>query len=278
MASDKSSSSFFSILQGDYAVWQSQVLLSVFYDDPATRKDIVPPQSFRSLINENVIIPARVQDSQDILHGLAAKILQSASLPPKDNVEVFLSAYENFQNALQRLDQDSLLADNGVDLQTGLRSKTVMIPELERELERRTRRGQPFCIVLSRIDGDVARKTPENIALAVQCIEKTIRNFDDAYVTGDGEFLSSLKHSDDKGGMKFVVRLNESLKAKEGVQFTMSSFVAEPLPGDNIQQLIDNIKIDLNKLASAENGVAGQYEDLSPLARYVKSLKDEQKV
>ncbi len=277
MASDNSSSSFFSILQGDYAVWQSQVLLSVFYDELSARKEIIPPQSFRSLINEKVKIPDRVQDSQDILHELAANLLQSAELPPKENVETFLSAYENFQNALQRLDQDSLLADNGIDSQTGLRSSVVMLPELERELERRARRGQPFCIVLSRIDGEVARKTPENIALAVQCIEKTIRSFDDAYVTDDGEFLSSLKHSDDKGGIKFVARLNEALKGKEGVQFTMSSFVAEPLPGDDMNQLISNIKIDLDRLAKEEKGMAGQYEDISPLARYVQSLKDEKK-
>ncbi len=277
MIPDKTSN-LFSILQSDYATWQSQVLLSAFYDEPSLRKTITPPQSFRDITPEkNIRIPARVQDSQDILHGLADEILKSDGKPSKDSIETFLSTYENFQSALQRLDQDLLLADNGIDTQTGLRSGAVMISELARELERRTRRGQPFCIVLSRIDGEVARKTPENIILAAKCVEKTIRGFDDAYVTDEGEFLSSLKHSDDKGGMKFVVRLNNMLKDTAGVEFTMSSYVAEPLPGDDVVQLLSNIKNDLNKLTNEEQGALGQYEDVSPLARYIQSLKEDNK-
>lgn len=225
---------------------------------------------------EEFHIPSRVLDSQSILHQMASDILDAEEQPVRATVETFLVAYESFQNSLRRLEQDSLLADFGIDALTGLRSKSVMIPDLERELERRARRGQPFCFVVSRIDGETAQKDPEKIKKAAKCIEKTIRSFDDAYVTADGEFLSSLKHSDNNGGLKFVVRLNEILKNEEGVTFTMSSCVAEPLPGDNISQLIINVRKDLDDISSTSRSALGQYEDISPLSRYIQSIKDSQ--
>lgn len=277
MAIDKKSN-LFSVLQSDYAAWLSQFILSVFYEDTNSRQKIIPPQSFRKMyVDVPLRIPSRVQDAQDVLHEMADTILMGNGIPSKEKMSEFLMLYDSFHTALQRMNQDYLLADYGVDVLTGLRSSSVMLADLERELERRARRGQPFCIVLSRIDGESERKNPDYILTAAKCIEGTIRNFDDAYVTDEGEFLSCLKHSDDKGGMRFIARLNDALVNIGGGQITMSSFVAEPLPGDNISQLIENIRVDLNQLAQQTVGASGQYEDESPLSRYVRLLKDEKK-
>lgn len=265
---------YFANLQNDYASWLSQVLVSSFYEELSSRKNILPPHSVGEGGAEDLHVPSRILESQAVLHEMAKTFLDAEGKPPKESFETFLITYENFQTSLQRLEQDSLLADFGIDSLTGLRSKGVMVADLERELERRSRRGQPFCFVLSRIDGVEARKDEKNMVLAAKCIEKTIRSFDDAYVSAEGEILSCLKHSDDNGGLKFITRLNFILSKDENVKFTMSSFVAEPLPGDNITQLISLVRQSLDDLARKTNAAAGQYEDISPLSRYIQSLDE----
>lgn len=265
---------FFNALQSDYAAWLSQILLSSFYDDAADRKKVVFPQLLSNEAPEGVEIPSRILDSQGILHELAGKILNAPAKPTKENLEIFLATFENFQTALQKLEHGQLLADFGIDELTGMNTQDKMIPELQRELERRSRRGQPFCFVVSRIDGDENRKNPDNITLAAKAVQKTIRSFDDAYVTAAGEFISSLKHSDNNGGLKFVARLNYILKENEAIHFTMSSIVAEPVPGDSIPDLIANVRRELDSLTPDEKGLAEQYEEVSPLSQYLKSLKN----
>ena len=264
---------FFMTLQSDYAAWLSQILLSALYEDASARKKILFPDMLDNSENAAMNIPARVIESQVALHDLAKKILENDGRPSKEAMELFLVTFENFQTALQKLEHGQLLADFGIDELTGMYTKDKMIPELERELERRSRRGQPFCFVISRIDGADKIKDKNNVILAAKAIQKTIRSFDDAYINDEGEFISSLKHSDNNGGLKFVTRLNHILKANENIQFTMSSLVAEPMPGDSIPQLIENVRTELTNLASDGAGLAEQYAEVSPLAQYLKSLK-----
>lgn len=265
---------FFTTLQSDYAAWLSQILLSALYDEESARKQITFPESLQAHI-EQMKIPSRLVDSQGVLHELARKILGANGKPTKESMELFLVSFENFQMSLQKLEHGQLLADIGIDELTGMYTKDKMIPELERELERRARRGQPFCFVISRIDGTDATRNQENIILAAKAIQKTIRSFDDAYVSDEGEFISSLKHSDNNGGIKFVARLNHILKDNEAVKFTMSSLVAEPVPGDSIPQLIETVRRELKNLTNTEGGIAEQYEEISPLNQYLKSLKNK---
>ncbi len=266
---------FFSTLQSDYAAWLAQVLLSSFYDEFPVRQSIIFPALLSGTTENGLEIPSRTRDSQGILHELAHKILATEGKPSRDIMETFLATFENFQSALQKLEHGLLMADFGIDELTGMNTFEKMIPDLERELERRSRRGQPFCFVISRIDGDEPRQNPQNILLAAKCLQKTIRSFDDAYVSDTGEFLSSLKHSDNNGGLKFIVRLNSILRENHEVDFTMSSFVAEPLPGDNITDLVEHVRNDLEKSAVNTKSLTGQYEEISPLNLYLKNLKDQ---
>lgn len=266
---------FFSTLQSDYAAWLAQVLLSSFYDEFPVRQSIIFPVLLSGTTENGLEIPSRTRDSQGILHELAHKILATEGKPSRDIMETFLATFENFQSALQKLEHGLLMADFGIDELTGMNTFEKMIPDLEKELERRSRRGQPFCFVISRIDGDEPRQNPQNILLAAKCLQKTIRSFDDAYVSDTGEFLSSLKHSDNNGGLKFIVRLNSILRENHEVDFTMSSFVAEPLPGDNITDLVEHVRNDLEKSTVNTKSLTGQYEEISPLNLYLKNLKDQ---
>ena len=269
----------YSLILRDYATWFGEVMRTAFYStDAKQREGIVPPAiapalepHFQSI---NQTIPDQIFESEIYLAESTKKLLAGNKAPDADTFQKFWQAYEGMLGLLHRLEKDEVMAGSGIDPETGLRSAAVMLPDLERELERRARRGQPFCIALTRIDGDENNKDPEKRKLAVICLKKTVRSFDDAYVTGQGDFLVSLKHADVNGGLKFSVRLNDALKRNENVNFTMSCCVAEPMPGDNMEELITNTRVDLNHIAQLGAGASGQYEDLSPLSRYVQSLKD----
>jgi diguanylate cyclase len=265
---------FFSNIQSDYAAWLSQILLSVYYDSAESRKEIVFPKSLTPSMEGGVEIPSRIIDSQALVHELANDMLCHVDKPEKEKMETFLMTYESFVGSLQQLENGLLLADYGIDSLTGLGTFEKMMAELAKELERRARRGQPFCFALSRIDGEENRKIGQNIILAARAIKKTIRSFDDAYVMGEGEFLSSLKHSDNSGGLKYVSRLNAIIREDPEINFTMSSIVAEPIPGDNLNSMIERVKQDLLSVADGKKGMAEQYTEISPLSQYLKSLRD----
>lgn len=273
MAQERNSQ-FFSILQSDYAAWLTQVLLSALYEKSTERKQIIFPSMLSDNPDHNASIPSRVKDSQEILHELAKNILNSSEQLSRETMETFLVTFENFQSALQALENGIMYADFGIDELTGMFTQDRMFAELERELERRSRRGQPFCFVISQIDGENEKINTQNIIQAAKAIQKTIRSFDDAYIIEDGEFLSSLKHSDQSGGLKFVSRLNKILELELDAPFTMSSIVAEPLPGDSIAQLIRGAKDDLKARSIDSAGVTEEYKEISPLGKYLKSLKE----
>lgn len=268
-------SQFFSILQSDYAAWLSQILLASLYEEPSERKKVIFPALLTDVVDHDIAVPARVCDSQGILHELAKGILHSVSKPSREVMETFLVTFENFQSALQTLENGVIFADFGIDELTGMSTQEKMMIELERELERRSRRGQPFCLVISQIDGNEPEKNTQSVILAAKAIQQTIRSFDDAYVIGNGMFLSSLKHSDNNGGLKFVNRLNKILVGDLDVTFSMSSIVAEPMPGDNLHQMIEAVKMELKKLSSSESGIAEEYKEISPLGLYLKSIKEK---
>ncbi len=263
-------SQIFSDLQQSYTTWLARIVMSLFYGDRTQRDDTSCPD----LLPEES--PDLVRQNQMTLHEMAKELLRQEGLPSHDDMGSFLELFERVQLDLQRLEKGQIFADFGVDELTGFCCGDVILTELERELERRSRRGLPFSFALSRIDGpEDVRTNPVNIKLAAKHIRKTIRTFDDAYVMGAGEFLSHLKHADGDGGLRYVARLTDLLKSDPDVTFTMSSLVAEPVPGDNLKQLVDNVFRDLIKLSAEGQGKSEQYEEVSPLNRFIQSLKEK---
>jgi diguanylate cyclase len=261
---------------GDYSAWFAQVVRESFYRDSKMNQEKVlfPEPLFALLgIDEGDVSPAiaQMQRIQDDLHKSAEAILEGTRLPDIYDFDNFLQSYEGFMGRLQRLEIDSLLFDFGMDRTTGLRSASVMIADLERELDRRARRGQPFSVVVARLDTWSEENYEERVKLASAAIRDCMRSFDDAYVSGEGEFIVSLKHADASGGIRFVDRLQEFLQ-KSRTDFSMSFCVAEPLPGDNITDLVENVRGDLQQTIVRGGGVTKQYEDLSPLQRFLSTI------
>lgn len=263
-------SRIFSALRQNYTEWLSQVIIALFYTDSAQRGACVCPEIFPEDGHE------QIRENQVTLHDMAKELYRLETLPSREDMGLFLAMFDRMQSDLRRLEQGQMFAEFGIDEITGFRcGDDVILTELERELERRSRKGLPFSFAISRIDGpEEVRCNPDNIKLAAKNIRKTIRTFDDAYVMGSGEFLSHLKQADGDGGLRYVARLADFLKSDPHVNFTMSSLVAEPVPGDNLKQLVGNVFRDLIKLSAAGEGQSEQYEEVSPLNRFIQSLNE----
>lgn len=271
---------FHSVLQ-DYADWSSQVIRAAFYPEQVMKTTISTPKTIRTRLEElaqtrPTMSEATIEDvisQQDTLHAHAEKMLAGAARPDLETFDAFLHLYEEFSQRLDRYDIDSLLSDFGVDAGTGLRSAKIIIPDLERELERRARRGQAFSVVLGQIDAPDKIRLAEQLSVVAKAMRKCLRSFDDAYLSGPHEVLVSLKQTDNPGALRFVERLKSALQ-REDADFTMSFCIAEPMPGDDLNVLISNIRADLKGVAAESKGEAVEYEEISPLQRYVKSLTD----
>jgi diguanylate cyclase (GGDEF)-like protein len=285
----------------EHAEWFSRAVKRIFYP-PARGSRTAPlaaPAGF-----ENWVRDARAHDAfgKALLDGLeekykslqakAGKLMAAAAdsqeKPALEEFEAFVGLYEGFILGLRRVEQDCILAGNGIDPLSGLRSAAAMKKDLEKELERRARRGKPFCVVIARIDDYEhvsSAVSPGRLHEILQILGKQIklclRSFDDAYRLEDGEFLMSLKQTEQDGGSAAVERLRK-LMAKENITIlsrgeqkpmTMSYCVAEPLPGDTFDDLLKNMRSDLGKYNEGGNA-SFEFKEQSPLQRYVSDLKE----
>jgi diguanylate cyclase len=277
MSESHKSSLFYPILQ-DYADWSSQIIRATFYPEKILKSTINAPRplgpKLAELSSSHQISQAVIDEfltRQTELHAHVDTMLKIEGRPELEVFDKFLALYDDFSQRLDRFDVDSMLADFGVDTVTGLRNATVLIPDLERELERRARRGHPFSVVIGQVDNPDPAKMPEQIKLIAKGLRICMRSFDDAYLSGKNEFLVSLKQTDNAGALRFVERLKDVLANHEAT-FTMSFCAAEPMPGDDMNALLANVRNDLKELASQSSGEAVEYEEISPLQRFVKSI------
>ena len=86
-----------------------------------------------------------------------------------------------------------------------------------------------------------------------------------------------MKHADLLGSQAAINRLNHDIAAARipcpdttGKTVSVTTLVSEPSPGDDVDTLLANMKRDLEKVE--ESGAVIQYNDLSPLQRYIHSL------
>jgi GGDEF domain-containing protein len=268
-----------SLIIEDYAEWFSRIVKSSFYHDKKNSAALEAPKSFIEWLtttekNDQLdgAIIERLKQTHAYLLESAQKMLSSSTTPEVSVFDFFMQSYESFISRLIRFEIDILYATTGVDQDTGFRTGNILLQDLTREMDRRSRRGSPFSLCLTRIDGDWPdEKLRQHTKIAASSVQACIRSFDDVYRLNKNEFLISLKQTDNKGALKFVDRLNRELK-KNAAPFLMSSCVAEPIPGDDINELIDNIRKDLDRMIEKGQGGAGEYEDVSPLARFVNAI------
>jgi diguanylate cyclase len=279
----------------EHAEWFSRIIRQIFYPDLNVNAALLTaPDSFdhwaQEIQREDAIEEAALTRMLRLYDDMrvAAELLirQSGEYqgnPPKKQFDAFVILYDEFVAHLRRMERDMALSESGIDVLTGLRTRKVMTKDIERELERRSRRGRPFCLALARIDhyekikDHLSQQDHDAIMVAsAEIIKQCIRSFDDAYRLNDGEFLMCLKQTEMSGGSAGLNRLKKLLEehapyyriGNKEIRLSMSSCVAEPQPGDLIEDLITNMRADLDRYGG-DAETALEYFELSPLQRFV---------
>lgn len=286
----------------EHSEWFGRVVRHVAYPElDQNRQMLTIPDSYKKWAGEAQRSETVAYETLDRLgrvyndlQATATHLLQSTLPGNRPDVRLFdsfVTLYEEFVTHIRRLERDQALTDSGFDVLTGLRTRQVMTHDIERELERRARRGRPFCLALARIDHHDQIKAhlsqdDYNLLMkaAAAIIKQCIRSFDDAYHLADGEFLMSLKQTELLGGSASLNRLRKLLEEQapyytiKGKQhrLAMSSCVAEPQPGDSLEELLRNMRADLNKYEGEGEAVV-EYVELSPVLRFLSDLEDVSK-
>ncbi len=281
----------------DHTEWFHTLLQNLFYPEIEDKNiSVVKPNSFSAWVASvrgDGIIQEELIEKLVLLHGnlfnaadnLMVEAKQIKVKPEYKKFQTFLNMHEQFLHLLIRFERDFMLEGSGYDSFTGLRSPKVIKQDIERELHRLARRGQNFCIALAHIDNYEAIKEayPDGrdkvfIKEVADLIKLSIRSFDDAYYMGGCEFVLCLKQADMAGGIAALDRLSAELEKKninfdfangEKSKLSMSCCIAQPVQGDDVDELINNLKKDLAKI-DRQAGTVLEYYEVSPLQRYVQ--------
>jgi diguanylate cyclase (GGDEF)-like protein len=272
-----------------YNAWFASVLQLVFY--PPTSASNMAPALPDLLIPSLTTVEGLLSPEDRALLDKAYRALQAdadglcAAPPERGRFKKFTTQYGEFVRDLHAISQNRILEIWGLDVLTGLKNKNAMLEDMKQELERLARHGRAFSLALVQIDHyEVMRaRLPQAereaiIKSVTAMIRSCLRSFDGAYYIGEGEFVLSLKQATAAGGQKALERLRQKLE-KTDLSFacegrargvSLSCCVAEPLPEDNIEQVLSNLRNDLQGRDRDDGSVLVYYE-ISPLQRFVNS-------
>ncbi|MEM7650791.1 MAG: diguanylate cyclase [Pseudomonadota bacterium] len=250
------------------------------------------PQSFKKWIGTLSIdgfnIDGQYGKQKQALIKLHEELMGAAKASlDQETHKAFASAFQSFITQLQGFSQAVILEEWGLDILTGLKNNVVLKRDLSIELERLSREGHPFCVGLVRIDDfeniDAGLEQGNKIIKSVAgYVTKCLRSYDEGYRISRNHFVLCLKQSDIGGGRKALMRLTDILEdSKEtymhdGKQklLSVSSCVASPIPGDDMDQLIDDLHDNL-KTEATDTGEVLAHREMSPLERMVRKDSDE---
>lgn len=277
--------------------WYTDVIrAAVFFAGQLDTLDfeLDPPSAFLAYLKKNNELDALIQQSSierlDNLHQDLCKtghqIIQQAQNGEAITLELF-EKLEQFMDSytlqLRRIEEEILSTGVSIDPVTGLRSIAGMKDDLKREMDRRDRKNVPFCVCNADIDEnsysaeDFDRRSLEKLYKKIAVImSDMMRSFDDAYHLGKGEFIICLKHVDLLDACLVMERFKDevakaTVTADNGaiLQVTISCGIVEPIPGDEIDAILQNAK--QTRLEAQEEGgnLVFQYSEKSALARMV---------
>jgi len=274
----------------EHVIWYGRLMRAYF--ERRQEMEPVPPvftEWLSKAIDENTIsVPSADRASrihQGLVKAASAFALKATTwdINPLPEFNELTRHYEEFIQFMRSVEREQTLENSGVDERTGLRSFKVMNEDIKREMERKSRRGNPFCLILIKINNyDVSWAQEESYLLTIRKVSDQIRfclrSFDDAYYMGGEYFIAVLKQSDKLGAQAALSRFNDSVNQARIVvpngdgreEISISSVVAEPTEGDDIDKLIANMKRDLGGVD--ERGAVLQYNDVSPLQRYISTI------
>lgn len=282
-SSDSEKFEHLAMLLETYYRWFSKFMTAAMYpkdisDFEALTVPVQLPEVIRSF--EGSMSQVVIEDTitlydamLDVVNPLLGELRVERKQLPKDEIRDFLDSYEALISQIQRLQKFIFVEEGGLDNRTGLKNTQVMQEDLRLEMERIARLGDQFSLLMARLDGYEDHKSDEDIKVAVICIKKCMRPFDDAYYLGRGQFLISLKNTDTVGAHAAVNRLQIFLSTEEKNvnRFTMSYCLSELMAGDDVEEIMSNMREDLNAETGNQDAVLELVEK-SPLQRFVDNM------
>lgn len=271
----------------EYAAWFGDIAFQVAYLGDFAGEEpplISVPHSFQTWLDVpetqeslgSFILKdiAKVHEDMVRVAGLLMVTLKDKKKPSRKDFEDFKNLYNAFLMRLRRVEKDNAQEGSGIDPDTGLRAAAAIKSDMKEEMERLGRHGNPFALVICRIDRFAGQKDQDKAVKTVAGHVKTcMRSFDDAYYWGQGEFLLSLKHADKIGGKAAINRIQAALVEDEqkSVGMTMSYSLCEPTVGDTISDLLTNMREDLIEHMNEANIIL-ELTEVSALERYASQL------
>lgn len=280
-------------LSRQYQAWYATFLPSVLYPD---NKDFADARTALStdvldwltnIDQEMTMLSAvKVDFIKTLFTAMQSNVAALEKTPSEDGAEELVKNYTSFMAELCLAEEGEVLFRLGIDKATGLRSRAVITPDLERELDRFQRHGGAFCAAIARMDqfeeiGGLYGKDGQQkyLTLTADIIKESLRSFDEGYYIGEGEFVLCFKQADITGGMAALERLRRVLDEKshtiniEGkdVPLSLACCVVEPYPGDDVAKLMKNLREDLQNIEKSEGGGVLEFLDESPLQRFAKN-------
>lgn len=270
----------------DYMEWFGNMAMHTAYHDTlnVTDKLKIPSSLIGWLEDEknsadiSPSVTKPIIDMNNSLLQISDQMIENIQQGKKPEHEDFLelkNIYSFLLGSIRRLEKDSAMKGDGTDDITGLRPASAIKNDLDREMERLSRNGNPFALVVGRIDDfDDMANVEEALVITSDNIRRSLRPFDDAYYLENGQFLLSLKHADMVGAEAAVLRIQQYLEIdeKNPNKITLSCCMSEPVTGDEIKVLIKNMENDLNE-NSENDGAVLKFLDISPLERFIGKTK-----
>jgi diguanylate cyclase (GGDEF)-like protein len=272
----------------EYQRWHTAVVKSLLLNGPKPDAPKKMIDWLNDLSLKNIDLDGRYASKAELLRQKHQVLVAMSGVVNQDadkQLDTFLSEYVIFMNEMQSFCQAVLLEQWGLDVLTGLKNKAVLHRELAVEMERLSREGYPFCLGLARIDhfDDISKAVDAEKAESVikgvsDLVLKSLRSYDEAFRVSRNHFIMCLKQSDLVGGQKGLERLRDLMEAAEitvnlngeDKLVSLSCCVAAPLPGDDVDDLIDNLYVDLDKQIKDDGSVLA-YQEMSPLERFMKT-------
>lgn len=282
-----------------YLGWQKNLMKAIH--NPAEIKDItaIPvPQEFIAWANDfpkssgynTMVEELRAHETE--MHSVAGAIMAKAMIAAEpgqiDNslVDRIATLYERFFLNLKHLEMRLIEGSSSMDKETGLYDKEALIHDYAKDMERLTRYDHPFCLIMGKIngysEGQTAMLQDKELSLtkiAAYLLRSTIRTFDEAYRIGENEFVLSCKVIQKAGGFAITRRIEKlianrdiSVTAPDGAQvpLALSFCVADPVHGDELDDLLANMRSDLNRYdGEADSTTSIELSEQSPLERFI---------
>lgn len=272
--------------------WHAAVLQQALFPAAAKTAEIKIPEIFvnwcaenahRDAVDDKAV--AQMRRVHEALAEAGEDCLRAEGGLTPEAYTTLTECLDAYMKELQRFSEDLAGSNFSIDTVTGLRSAAGMKNEIARELDRRDRKSDVFCVCALSIDGHAAlaeergeRRMKEVYAHIAEILMDSLRSYDDGYYLGDGEYLLCLKHVELLDACtvmdRIIIRIAQSParfnNTDEKLAVTVSCGVAEPVPGDKIDDIFANAQRAMKEAQEEGGNQVMDWKEKSALQQYAE--------